>query len=715
MEYLDVRWHRLMILFKGAPLFLLALGLAPLQVLAQDSEDPNADKETPVATEKDVVLVEARLPFVPTSNTIATKLPMELDWTPANVGVVSSALIEEQDGQILGDALMNISSVNVQTGQGIFDFFVVRGFDSLSSTQVLVDGAPEPESSYYQMYNAERVEMFKGPAGFLYGPNPLAGAVNIVRKQPASSDFGTLSLEGGSFSTFQGLLDLNQASADGTKSFRVNGLYRQTDGYRDGREGKVAGANPSFTWRPDDNTRLNINLEFLSLDYTPDAGLPLINGELPDVPRERSYASPFDVSEQEIARAQVDFEHRLSERVLLRNKTYFRGLDWQTNGTLLGFVFPTQDGSLAVSRTLVLLDDQQDYLGNQFEVVWSADTGSVHHRLVTGIEIARYDDIYTLDVSLLPAIDIFDPVEGATEPPPLLPGQSAAGDSSSRVLAPYLIDEIEVASCLRFLVGARYDDIDFEDDISQTSRRDGKLSPLLGAVYQPIESLHLYANFGRSFSPPSPRVVGERQPEESQQIEVGARQQLMEGRVRLTAALYQIERDNIAIPDDNGFTQQVGDQRSRGVELELAMELSAGFHGLLTYGYTDSELTQFSETVFVPVFPPRFEVMDRSGNKSAFAPDHLARLWLSKDVGHGIKVAGGLRYVGEQFIAEDNATELDDYFLVDLAASYQLRQWRLFLQLKNLTDQEYETRGFGTSSVIPGQPFSTLFGVDFRF
>lgn len=697
-----------------AILLLVALGLGQ-PMAAQESENPDGEKEQPVATEKDVVLVEARLPFVPTSNTIATRLPVELDWTPANVGVVGAALIEEQNGQILGDALQNISSVNVQTGQGIFDFFVVRGFDSLTSGLVLTDGAPEPEASYYQMYNAERVEMFKGPAGFLYGPNPLAGAVNIVRKQPAASDFATLSLQGGSFSTFNGFVDWNEASADGSLSFRLNGLYRQTDGYRDGREGKVSGANPSLTWKPNDKTRLNVNFEFLSLDHAPDAGLPLIDGALPEVPRERSYASPFDRSEQEVGRAQVDFEHRLSDKVSLRNKTYSRSLDWQTDGTLLGFVIPTPDGSLAVTRTLVLLDDRQDFFGNQFEVVWSATTGPLQHRLVTGLEIARYDDLYTLDVALLPAIDLFDPQEGATERPPLLPGQSVAGDSSSRVLAPYLIDEIQVSPRFRFLVGARYDDIDFEDDVSRTSRRDGKLSPLLGTVYQPTDRLHLYANVAQSFAPPSPRVTGERRPEESQQVEIGARQDLLDGRMRLTAAVYQIERENIAIPDDNGFTQQVGDQRARGFELELAMELSRGFHGLLAYGYTDSELTRFSETVFVPVFPPQFVVFDRSGNKSAFAPDHLASLWLSKNLGHGFTLAGGLRFVGEQFIAEDNATELDSYLLVDLAAIYQVRQWRLSLQLKNLTDQEYETRGFGTSSVIPGQPFSALLGLDYRF
>jgi outer membrane receptor for monomeric catechols len=145
------------------------------------------------------------------------------------------------------------------------------------------------------------------------------------------------------------------------------------------------------------------------------------------------------------------------------------------------------------------------------------------------------------------------------------------------------------------------------------------------------------------------------------------------------------------------------------------MELAQGFHGLLVYGYTDSELTRFTERVLVAFDPPTFLTIDRSGNQAAFAPDHLARLWLNKSLDMGLSLGGGLRYVGNQFIAEDNITELDSYLLVDLAAVYQFRQWRLSLFLKNVTDQEFETRGFGTSSVIPGQPFSATLGIDYRF
>ncbi len=201
----------------------------------------------------------------------------------------------------------------------------------------------------------------------------------------------------------------------------------------------------------------------------------------------------------------------------------------------------------------------------------------------------------------------------------MLPGFSSAGDARSIVLAPYFVDQIALSDRLQLLAGARWDSIDFEDAVSGISRNQSELSPMLGLVFRVSETTSLYANAGRSFAPPSPRVVDAPEPEQSRQVEVGARWAAPDGRLRATIAAYELERDNIAIPDDNGFTQQAGDQRSRGVELELAARPARGWRALFNYAYNDAELTRFSELVQLP-FPPGFAVFDRSGNQPGLRP-----------------------------------------------------------------------------------------------
>jgi TonB-dependent siderophore receptor len=671
---------------------------------------PLLAQEPPTETYEDVLFVEGSLPNVPDSSTIATKLPTPLLQTPASVGVVTEWLIEEQGSSVLGEALQNVSGVNVQTQSGVADFFVVRGFDSIANGLVLVDGAAEPEISFYQLYNVERVEVLKGPGGFLYGGNPIAATINMVRRQPEPGGFLGLGLSAGSFGAHGGNVDWNQGGE--TFAFRLNGLWNEADGYRD-RPSEVRAVNPGFTWRPDDKSSLHLNLELLDTSFSPDSGLPLVTNffqpgsapriasDIADVPRTRNYQSPYDLSDQETRRVQADYESELSDRLTLRNKAYYRRLDWDSDATIFNGVFPNATGGLAVSRTLLLLDDTQEFLGNQFEAVVRAETGGVTHQLLAGIEVARLTDVFTLDVGFLPDIDLISPVETAQGPVFLIPGQSQAADASSLVISPYVADQIALSDKLQLLVGARFDSIDYEDEVTATEREFSKVSPTLGVVWTPVAPLSLYANAGRAFAPPSSRVVGERQPEESEQIEAGIKTELWQGKAQATFAVYDLQRENVAIPDRTGITRQTGSQRSRGVELELAAEPLPRLRTFFSYAYTDAELTEFAELVLVGINPPAFATIDRSGNRPAFAPEQLANLWVSRRFESGFGAGLGGRYLSEQFIAEDNAFEIEDTFTLNAALFYDVGDWSLGLHLENLTDEETFTRGFGSTSVIP--------------
>jgi TonB-dependent siderophore receptor len=666
------------------------------------------------------VSVQGDLPYIPTSNTIATRLPLLLRLTPANVGIVNDVLIREQNDIVLGDALRNVSGVNAQTTFDVVDWFSIRGFDSLSSSLVLVDGAPEPEVTFYPLYNVERVEVLKGPAGFLYGSNPLAGAVNMVRRQPQGDDHLRGGVTAGSFNTYDATIDWNAASKDASHSFRLNGLWRQSDFYRDDMENDTVAVNPAYTWRPGADTTVNVNAEYVQSDFSPDSGLPLVNNEIPDVPRERSYQSPFDKSEQDLSRLQVDVDHRLGSHWSLRNKTYYRRLEWDSDGTLLGPTLPIPPDP-QVFRTLAVLDDRQTFVGNQTEAILSASTGPVKHQVLMGVELGQYADKFTFDALALPPIGVFDPVETASQPLTPLPFQASAGDNRSVVAAPYVTDQIQFSEKWFALAGVRYDMIDFEEEGAfdpftleplRVSRTDSDFSPMVGVVYSPTATLSFYANGATSFAPPAPRVLDEdRVPEESRQVEVGSKIEANGGKVRLTVAAYQMERENIGIPDDTGITQQVGDQESRGAELELAAEVHKGTRVMAAYAWNDSELTEFAEQVFFPA--PA--VIDRSGNTPAFAPRHLASLWVSQSLPAGFGVAGGGHYVSEQFIAEDNAFAIEPYVVYDAAVTWTKDAWDLSLNLKNVGGREYETRGFGSSSVIPAPTFGAWVGVRYAF
>ena len=683
---------------------ILVLALSPMWIFAQETEKEQED-ELPVYAGEEIVVTESR-EKVPTVSSIATRVPVPLRLTPASIGVVNHGLFEHQEGMILGDALRNVSGVNVQTVFGVSDFFIIRGFDSLSSGLVLTDGAAEPEVTFYHLYNMERVEVLKGPGAFLYGGNPLSGSVNLSRKQPIFQSFARFRGGYGPYNTIRGNLDAGWGDLDQGVAFRFNVLRQVSENYRDEKDSGTWALNPVMTWRPDEKTEVTANFEYVASKYKTDSGLPVVGATLADVPRTRSYQSPFDVSDQEIYRARVDFRRRLSDSVVLRNKLYYTDFSWLSQGTLFNFVFPNAQGSLDVSRSLLILDDRQKALGNQMEFLSEFRTGALNHTLLTGVELVQWKDAFSLDVAVLPNLDLFSPVETAVEPFFFIPGQSSGADSRSLVIAPYLVDRIEFSESFQTFLGGRFDRIDFDDPLSSTHRNYNKFSPMAGLVVSPTQELSFYVQAGKAFAPPSSQVVGPREAEEGTQFEAGMKRFLMDSRMHASLAVYHLKKENIGIPDATGVTRQNGDQRSKGAELEVLVQPIQRWHTFLTYGFADAELTEFSELLVIPTQTGiMYQTVDRSGNVPAFAPRHIFNLWSACQFENGLEIGGGVRYVTSQYIAEENGFKIRDVLTLDASLSYSYRNMKFQLNAKNLTDEKFETRGFGTTSVIPANPF----------
>lgn len=694
--------------------------LAAPHVLAQDEAERQPDE--PTITVEEEVLVEADAPYFPATASTASKSSRPLEDLPLGVSVVSHAMLRDQNNLVLGDALHNVPGMNAQSNAGVHDYFFLRGFDSLSSSLVMSDGAPELEAPFYQLYNVDRVEVIRGPAGFLYGANPLAGAVNLVPKRPVDDHFVHLGLSLGSHDTTYDTVDGNWTWNDGRAGLRLNGLYARSDGWRRNKESEVVGVSPILSFGVGAATVVTVAAEALSSDFTPDSGIPFFVGEgvLPEVPLETAYETPDDFSNQDLGRLRVDVEHRLSDRAELRNKTYWSALDWRTDGTILLGAFRIGPGPLdgIVPRLRNRLDDRQDLLGNQTELATTFTTGGIEHQLVAGLELSRYRDEFTLDVAFLDPAPVSAVVlDGGAEIP--LPQAGLRADAESQVVAPYVLDTIGLTSRLDLYLGARYDIVDFEDPFAGSApgtaqgieREDEHLSPFVGLAFAARDGLTLYGNYAESFAPPSTTVAGDgRAPEEGRQVEIGAKARFGD-RLRAALSVYDLVKDNIAIPDSSGFFRtQLGEQSARGVELEVAGEAPAELRWLFTYAYTDAELEQFRETVQIDQ-PPFLLVRDHSGNVPAFTPEHLASLWVSRSFDSGLGVAVGGRYLDEQAIAPDNTYFVDAYATLDAAVSYRFSRFTAWLDLDNLTDEETFGRGFGAASVLPLDGFHWTAGL----
>ncbi|WP_188946434.1 TonB-dependent receptor plug domain-containing protein, partial [Polymorphobacter multimanifer] len=132
-----------------------------------------------------------------------------------------------------------------------FDNIVIRGFDANAS--IYLDGLRvERGSAFVQQepLGLERIEVLKGPGTVLFGQGSLVGIINQISKRPTDTPLFSTEIMGGSFGTYQGLIDIGgPVTNDGALSGRINAIYRNLEDSIDFIERRRLYVAPSLRWK----------------------------------------------------------------------------------------------------------------------------------------------------------------------------------------------------------------------------------------------------------------------------------------------------------------------------------------------------------------------------------------------------------------------------------------------------------------------------------
>ncbi|MGE3976778.1 MAG: TonB-dependent siderophore receptor, partial [Nitrospira sp.] len=327
------------------------------------------------------------------------------------------------------------------------------------------------------------------------------------------------------------------------------------------------------------------------------------------------------------------------------------------------------------------------------------------HQLLLGLELSLQPISYRNSSGNLASINIFNPVYGAQPTNITLRNEQSIDINTA---GPYIQDLITLLPNLKLMLGGRYDYIDrqLSDRVIgvNTSRQDTRFSPRVGLVYEPFEGITFYAGYSTSFIPVSDITAIRTQsklfaPEIGKQYEVGVKLDLSK-RLTATVAGYELKRENVLTtsPTDQTVSIAVGEQRSRGAEVDLTYQIIAGWNVLVAYAYTDAEVTKDNAI--------------QIGNRPNNVPMNSARLWSSYNVSAGplagLMVGAGLYAVGRRFGDTANSFTLPGYVTVDASASYSWSRYRASLRINNLLDKTYFESADSRNAVFAGVPFTAL-------
>ncbi len=150
-----------------------------------------------------------RLPEVVVS---ASRVPLPATEVGSAVTVITAAQIERQQVRMVADVLRKVPSLAVSRSGtvGTFTQVRIRGAEG-NQTLVIIDGveANDPSGgSEFDFGNLlaadiERIEVLRGPQSALYGSDAIGGVINIITKRGRGPATVRLSVEGGSFRTGQ--------------------------------------------------------------------------------------------------------------------------------------------------------------------------------------------------------------------------------------------------------------------------------------------------------------------------------------------------------------------------------------------------------------------------------------------------------------------------------------------------------------------------------
>jgi catecholate siderophore receptor len=689
------------------PVFLASVALLAFPSAAFAGEGEVDDSRTIIVTGKaDGYLAE--------NSVTATKTDTPLIDVPQTISVVTRERLDDQAQRSIADVLRYVPGTTVGQGEGNRDQITLRGQNT--TADFFLDGVRDDVQYYRGLYNIERVEILKGPFALIFGRGGSGGIVNRVQKTPSTDALaigGSASVN--SFSAWDVSADIN-APISSNAAFRLNANYEKLESFRDFVDGERYAINP-YVALDLGQWKLGLSYEYVNDDRVTDRGVPSIAtvAGQPNRPLAGHRDTFFGVPgvnrtglEAHLVKARLDGE--LAENLSWSTTLLYGDYDKYYTNVYANGAATGPNGTVALS-SYTDPTTRQNFIA-QSNLVWDVNIGSIGNKILLGLEYGDQDSTNqrrngTLSSGTLNLANIVYPT--------VTFGTLARNTKSDvQFFSAYAQDQISFGEHVDLVVGLRYDRFEIKGtDLVGTprpfARTDEKVSPRVGLILKPRDNISIYGSYSRSFLPRSGdqflTMSASQQnlaPERFTNYEVGAKWDIRPD-LNATLSLFQLDRTNATTPDPNNVaaTINVGETRTKGVELALTGRIAANWQVSGGYTYQDAQLRRND---FV-----------RLGQ----VPKHQFALWNRYNFNDRVGAGVGVIHQSSQFAAirtSATTTRLPAFTRVDAALFFKASD-RLDLQLnvENLLDETYFSDAHNNNNITPGAPINARFTARVKF
>ncbi len=338
----------------------------------------------------------------------------------------------------------------------------------------------------------------------------------------------------------------------------------------------------------------------------------------------------------------------------------------------------------------------------------------------------------------------------------------------------YAFDSISIGKSLIVNLGARFDNYKTKVTLPLLAgarpvvkRNDTIFNWQAGLIFKPTANTSLYASYATSATPPN-SLIGEGSEgnslgtvsatnsqalvqaaaealkvEKTRSYEVGAKADLFDNRLSLTAAVFQTETQNARVTGDNNSVQFIGQRRTKGIELGFNGTILPGWTLFGGYSYLDAKIVdggftaltaaavgaQAAKIVLVPSV--------NTGKPFPQTAKNSFTLWTNVEPVKGFTLGGGAFYTSRVFggysdnrtatqnaagvVTVNPATKLlirsiSSYWRFDARAGYKFNdRLDLSVNVNNLTNKVYFNQAYTAhyASIAPSR--SALATLNFKY
>ena len=638
-----------------------------------------------------------------------------LNSIPSSITLIDSAAIEQRNASHLEDLFGLAPNVNFATGASRGRFIQIRGIGERSefiepvnySVGVLIDGIDFTGiSTAASTLDIQQVEVLRGPQGTLYGANALAGLINMVSNGPTEQTEGNLQVTLGNYDTrtFSGAVGGALTDAVG---YRIAAQSTKSDGY----------TRNSFLNRDDtqniDETTIRARLDW-DVSEQLDIGITAFYADI-----DNGYDA-FSFESNRVTRSDEPGNDRQE------TKAFAITTDWLiSDGLRLDTVVSHASSDIEYSYdedwsnpTLCQLNTCPfgDY--SSFDSYFRDNSNtSVDVRLISAADDSDLSwvlGVYHRDQQVdLERIYTFD-----------APFSSQFDTQNTAVFGDWSVsldDQWSVS------IGGRVErrETDYSDIRAPGfSVSENLWGTKLSLSYAATESQLLYAAISRGYKPGGINTNAtltdsqrEFSTETAWNYELGLKGDYLDNRLHAEITLFYQERDDIQLdstivtpgnpPQFNDFIDNATSGTNYGLEAQLDYAVLDTTSLYASIGLLQTSYNDYLNFQHVDTDRNAGNIVNLNGRDQPQAPNHQLVAGIRSQFTDRLTVDINVENRDDYFLSNDHSIRATSYSLLNANLSYTVDDWQVSVWGKNLTDRDYQTRGFGSFGNDPRNGYAT--------